>query len=171
MRSLPSFHPHFPLAAVLFALSGGVAFSAPAVFWPSRPVGPGADGRQRARFGLLSWETTSGSSSGASPRTRWSGATCFARRGEGSPRTGTCFIATAACGAPHAPSVAALREFREVVLRSSRAGRGLIRWYERLSLRPAETISRSETLRALVRHAIVGPAPRLARLWLCYGGR
>jgi len=77
-------------------------------------------------------------------------------------KEGMCFVATAACGSAMAPDVVALRHFRDTVLRTSRAGRGFIVCYERLSPPLARLIARSPLLARLARALIVRPAHWLA---------
>ena len=68
---------------------------------------------------------------------------------------GGCFIATAAYGSPMEPQVQLLRDFRDRYLTSSRAGRSFVRLYYALSPPVADVISRSETLRAMVRTTLL----------------
>ncbi|MCI0460026.1 MAG: hypothetical protein L0Z62_23995, partial [Gemmataceae bacterium] len=71
--------------------------------------------------------------------------------------TGTCFIATAACG-PDAPEVVALRAWRDGWLRRRRGGGALIAAYERFSPFLARLMARSAVLRTIVRRVVVRPA-------------
>lgn len=73
-----------------------------------------------------------------------------------------CFIATAAWGDEDAAEVAALRRFRDRVLRRSHMGRVLTRWYYRLSPPVAEWIACRPTARAFLR-MIIGVFVILAR--------
>ncbi len=77
--------------------------------------------------------------------------------------TGTCFIATAACG-PDAAEVVALRAWRDGWLRRRRGGAALIAAYERVSPLLARLIGRSSLLRAAVRWVVVKPAAALVDL-------
>jgi len=70
---------------------------------------------------------------------------------------GGCMIATAAYGTPAAKEIDLLREFRDEVLMTNAAGRVLVGIYYRLSPPVAKFISRHDTLRMLVREALVNP--------------
>lgn len=73
-------------------------------------------------------------------------------------KTSACFIAAAACGNEWADDVAVLRELRDRMLRPSRLGNVLIRFYEIVSPFLAEFIVRVPLVQRLVRTWIVGPA-------------
>jgi hypothetical protein len=68
---------------------------------------------------------------------------------------GGCFIATAAFGSPLAPQVQLLREVRDTYLLPYGPGRVLVDWYYAVSPGVAGVIGRSETLRAVVRFALM----------------
>ena len=68
-----------------------------------------------------------------------------------------CFIATAAYGSGVANQVEVLREFRDTVLLSSKAGCRLVSLYYRTSPPLADYVSRYEGLRAAVRVGFIGP--------------
>jgi hypothetical protein len=72
-----------------------------------------------------------------------------------------CFIATAAFGADH-PVVAALCEFRDGVLAKSRAGRGLVLAYYRVSPPIAAALDRVPALKLPARVALTALARALA---------
>jgi YVTN family beta-propeller protein len=74
---------------------------------------------------------------------------------------GLCFIATAAFGSPLEPQVVLLREFRDRMLKASGPGRAFVRLYERYSPPLADSIAKSEGLRAMVR-VMLWPAIGLA---------
>lgn len=65
--------------------------------------------------------------------------------------TPRCFIATAAFGDPCTPEVRALREFRDVTLRSTKWGRKFIAIYYRTSPRIACLLDRQPKLKPVVR--------------------
>ena len=78
------------------------------------------------------------------------------------PRTGGCFLATAACGSESADEVVRLRAFRESVLRPTLIGRAFIGVYETVSPPLARLVARSPLARSLVRTLLIRPARRLA---------
>lgn len=73
------------------------------------------------------------------------------------PKSGGCFIVTAACGTYHSPEVVFLQCFRDQFLQNSRFGRIFISVYEFLSPPLAWLISQSEALKKIVRKLIVRP--------------
>lgn len=79
-----------------------------------------------------------------------------------------CFIATAAYGTPQAKEIKILREFRDVHLAKTAAGRAFIGWYYQNSPDWAATIRDHEMLRGMVR-AFLGPLIGMAELSLRYG--
>ena len=78
-----------------------------------------------------------------------------ASAGGGGGGGGGCFIATAAFGSPLAPQVQLLREVRDTYLLPYGPGRVLVEWYYAVSPGVAGVIGRSETLRAVVRVALM----------------
>ena len=68
---------------------------------------------------------------------------------------GGCFIATAAFGSPLAPQVQTLRAIRDTYLLPYAPGRMLVQGYYAVSPALAGVIGRSETLRAVVRGALL----------------
>lgn len=62
-----------------------------------------------------------------------------------------CFIATAAFGTPMTKEIDVLRDFRDKGLKSTYFGRHVVLFYYRISPPIAETISRSEMMRATIR--------------------
>ncbi len=68
---------------------------------------------------------------------------------------GGCFIATAAYGSPLAPQVQLLREVRDRFLVQHPIGNAFVGYYSKASPPMAAIISKSETLRSLVRGALV----------------
>lgn len=75
-------------------------------------------------------------------------------------RPSKCFIATAACGGGEQADVAALRRYRNRVLKPSPFGRVLIRAYERISPPVAWIVGRSEWMAWCVRWLVA----RMVRL-------
>ena len=75
--------------------------------------------------------------------------------GGGGGGGGGCFIATAAFGSYMDPHVKVLRSFRDVCLQTTATGRAFVRWYYAVSPPIADTIRKSETLRACVRLALI----------------
>jgi len=81
-----------------------------------------------------------------------------------------CFIATAAFGSALAEEVAALRRFRDSVLRKSVPGRAFIGLYYRYSPPAARFIGRHETLRGAARAALVPVAAAVSHPRIFLGG-
>jgi tetratricopeptide (TPR) repeat protein len=77
-----------------------------------------------------------------------------------SPKSGGCFIATAACGSEFAPEVIILRNFRDNHLTISLIGRLAIKFYYMVSPRIASFIDRSPIRRNLVRQLMISPIAR-----------
>jgi hypothetical protein len=81
---------------------------------------------------------------------------------------GGCFIATAAYGSYMAPHVMILREFRDTYLLTSRLGRRFVEAYYRYSPPLAASISKHETLKYIIRMALV-PLVALSCMMLNFG--
>ncbi len=81
-----------------------------------------------------------------------------------------CFIATAAFGSALAEEVAALRRFRDSVLRKSVPGRAFIGLYYRYSPPAARFIGRHETLRGAARAVLVPVAAAVSHPRIFLGG-
>jgi len=79
------------------------------------------------------------------------------RSGTKGPGTGPCFVATAAYGDFDAPEVLFLRGFRDEFLSASGSGRAFIRFYYTVSPPLAALITRSESMRAVVRRWLLQP--------------
>ena len=77
------------------------------------------------------------------------------------PKTGGCFIATAAYGSALAPEVVTFRQFRDDVLLQSLPGTLLIALYYRMSPLLARVIAKSELLRRLTRRVLRVPLRKL----------
>ncbi len=77
--------------------------------------------------------------------------------GGGLPLPFDCFIATAAYGSDTAEEINVLREYRDVVLMSNRAGATFVSLYYRASPPIAGIIARHDFLRAVVRVSFIDP--------------
>jgi hypothetical protein len=75
-----------------------------------------------------------------------------------------CFVATVAYGTPAAQEVALLRQFREEVLRPRSAGRTFISWYERIGPPLARWVERHDTVRTVLRIALLQPLDLVIRV-------
>ncbi|HBH29597.1 MAG TPA: hypothetical protein DDX99_12275 [Desulfofustis sp.] len=75
--------------------------------------------------------------------------------GGGGGGGGGCFIATAAHGSLLAPHVSVLRDFRDSYLQTNKLGRLFISTYYKYSPPVARAISQSETLKSVVRVALL----------------
>jgi hypothetical protein len=73
----------------------------------------------------------------------------------------TCFIATAACGSPHAEEVELLRGFRDDVLAPRTLGRVAVAVYERCSPPLAGWIAARPAMRKAVRGLLIRPLARM----------
>jgi acid phosphatase type 7 len=80
------------------------------------------------------------------------------------PKGGGCFIATAAFGSYCAPSVKILRDFRDRFLFTNRPGRFFVNWYCKVSPPLADSISTSESIKAIVRILLL---PVVGFAYLC----
>ena len=83
--------------------------------------------------------------------------------------TATCFIATAAYGSPFERHVAALREFRDRVLRRNAAGRAFIRWYYQHSPPIARYIGERPWARAITRALLAPVVAAIVAPWRTMG--
>jgi hypothetical protein len=68
-----------------------------------------------------------------------------------------CFLATAACGSPHAAEVIVLQEYRDSVLRATATGRWFVRLYETFSPPLARVVAASRVGRKVTRSLLVAP--------------
>lgn len=78
-------------------------------------------------------------------------------------KSGGCFIATAVYDSPMAFEVEELRQFRDEALLQSKAGQILIAVYYRISPPLAHAISRSSTMKKIVRNYILDPIVRVLK--------
>lgn len=76
---------------------------------------------------------------------------------------GGCFIATAVYDLAQAPEVETLRQFRDEVLLKSKIGKFFVAVYYRISPPLALVISRSKTLKMILRSCILEPIVKLIR--------
>ncbi len=76
-----------------------------------------------------------------------------------------CFIASAAYGTENHPDVILLRNYRDVVLLRSKAGRSLIALYYMVSPPIAEFIEASEVLCKLVRKIVIKPVVCVVKIF------
>jgi uncharacterized repeat protein (TIGR01451 family) len=83
--------------------------------------------------------------------------------------SGSCFIATAAYGSPAERHVAALRQFRDRVLRRSAAGRAFIAWYYEHSPPIARYISTRPWARAATRALLTPVVAAVVAPWWTLG--
>jgi hypothetical protein len=114
---------------------------------------------------------TSSDTSGSTTSSPASGATSSADTGSSAAASsggggggGGCFIATAAFGSYVNPYVRILRSFRDVYLMTNAPGRAFVGWYYAVSPAIADTIRKSETLKAGVR---LGLIPVVGFTYLC----
>jgi hypothetical protein len=80
------------------------------------------------------------------------------------PKTGGCFIVTAACGNPLAAEVIVLSAFRDSFLLTNMWGRSLVRLYYAVSPTIAVVISRSSFLRWAMMDLVIKPVVKVVRL-------
>jgi hypothetical protein len=113
--------------------------------------------------------TDTGTGSGPSPLSvassgsAGSGGAAGETGGSGGGGSG-CFIATAAFGSCVHPHVVVLRSFRDVFLLTSRPGSAFVNWYYSISPAIANTIQKSEALKAGVRIMLI---PVIGFSYLC----
>ena len=81
-----------------------------------------------------------------------------------------CFIATAAYGTETAEEIDILRDFRDDVLLQNTVGEGLVNLYYEISPPLADSISKHDSLRLLVREIIVNPIVEIFRSSECIWG-
>jgi hypothetical protein len=89
---------------------------------------------------------------------------------ESTPKSGGCFIATAAFGSSGAPDIVVLRGFRDEVLIRSLIGRGFISIYYRYSPKVADYIAMHKSLRWLVRTIVIKPIASVIALRMSRNG-
>lgn len=80
-------------------------------------------------------------------------------------KSGSCFIATAACGDSLAPEVLFLSDFRDESLARQTTGLAFIRLYNLVSPPLAAVIARYGWMRSVALLVIVKPAVRIVRIW------
>jgi hypothetical protein len=74
---------------------------------------------------------------------------------EFTPRSGFCFIATAAYGTPMAEEIQILREFRDEYLLTNSLGRAFVDFYYKVSPPMAEFITEHPSLKPIVRAGLM----------------
>ncbi len=150
-------------SGTITGVQDGVTYYAAVTAYDAQGVQSGysAEVNFSVQAGTVTASSSGDSTSTTSPADTGSSAAGSSGGGGGG---GGCFIATAAFGSYVDPYVRILRTFRDAYLMTNAPGRSFVRWYYAASPAIADTIRKSETLRAGVR---LGLMPVIGFSYLC----